>query len=52
MSDLQIYIAMGLPTLTIVIALVANLVQISGVRDGIRELRSDVKALTGGVTRS
>jgi hypothetical protein len=49
MNNIQLYIAIGLPTLTILTALVINLVQISGIRDDIREIRSDVKILTGKV---
>ncbi len=52
MTNVQIYIAIGLPTLTIVVALAANLVQISGLRDAIREVRSEVKALAARITES
>jgi hypothetical protein len=52
MSNLQIYMVVGLPTLTIVIALAANLVLVSGLRNGIREIRSEVKALTTRITES
>jgi hypothetical protein len=47
MSTLQLYIAVGLPTLAVLSSLVISLVQISGIREDIRELRGDMKMLTG-----
>ena len=63
MTNLQLYLAVGLPTFAIVASLIVSLVQISGirgeilgirgelagVRDDLREIRSDMKLLTGKV---
>jgi hypothetical protein len=71
MSNLQLYIAVGLPTIAVITSLVISLVQISairedmraqiggirddmhtqigGIREDIREIRSDIKLLTGKV---
>jgi hypothetical protein len=49
MTNTQLYLAIGLPMLAVVTSLVISLVQISGIREGIRELRSDMKLLTGKV---
>jgi hypothetical protein len=47
MNNQQLYLAIGLPCLTVVASLVISLFQISGVREDVRELRSDMKLLTG-----
>ena len=63
MTNLQLYLAVGLPTFAIVVSLIVSLVQISGirgeilgirgelsgVRDDLREIRGDMKLLTGKV---
>jgi hypothetical protein len=49
MSTLQLYIAVGLPTIAVVASLIVSLVQISAIREDIREIRSDIKLLTGKV---
>jgi hypothetical protein len=49
MTNTQLYLAIGLPMLAVVTSLVISLVQISGIREDIRELRSDMKLLTGKV---
>jgi hypothetical protein len=56
MTNLQLYLAVDLPTFAIVASLIVSLVQISGirgelsgVRDDLREIRGDVKLLTGKV---
>ncbi len=49
MTNTQLYLAIGLPMLAVVTSLVISLVQISGIREGIRELRSVMKLLTGKV---
>jgi hypothetical protein len=46
---LQLYIAVGLPTIAVLTSLVISLVQISAIREDIREIRSDIKLLTGKV---
>lgn len=49
MTDLQLYIAIGLPTIAVLASMTVSLVQISGIRDDIREIRTDIKLLTGKV---
>ena len=56
MNDTQLYFAIGVPTIAVLASLVASLLQISGVRDtlreirvDIREIRSDIKTLTSKV---
>jgi hypothetical protein len=49
MSDVQLYVAIGLPTFAIVTSLIISLFQISGVREDVREIRNDIKLLTGKV---
>lgn len=49
MNNTQLWIAVGLPIVAILTSLVISLVQISGIREDIRELRSDMKLLTGKV---
>jgi hypothetical protein len=60
MTDLQIYIAIGLPTIAVLASLTVSLVQISAIRDEMRtnmsairgemrEIRGDIKLLTGKV---
>ena len=56
MTNLQLYIAVGLPTLAVITSLIISIVQISGIRqemknihEDIRELRADMKLLTGKV---
>ena len=60
MTNLQLYLAVGLPIIAVLTALVVSLVQISGIRsdlreslreirEDIREIRADLKLLTGKV---
>jgi hypothetical protein len=49
MTNAQLYFAIGLPCFTIVTSLIVSMVQISGIREDIREIRSDIKILTGKV---
>jgi len=59
-TNLQLYIAIGLPTLAVLASLTVSLVQISAIREemrgnmlaireDMREIRSDIKLLTGKV---
>lgn len=48
-TNLQLYIAVGLPTIAVVSSLIISLVQISSIREDIREIRGDIKLLTGKV---
>jgi hypothetical protein len=60
MSNLQLYLAVGLPMVAVITSLVISLVQISAIRDDmraqlaairedIREIRCDIKLHTGRV---
>jgi hypothetical protein len=49
MTNAQLYFAIGLPCFTIVTSLIVSMVQISGIREDIREIRLDIKLLTGKV---
>jgi hypothetical protein len=56
MTNVQLYVAVGLPIIAVITSLVINMVQISGIREevktireDIREIRSDIKLLTGKV---
>ncbi len=49
MTNVQLYLAVGLPVLAIITSLIISLMQISGIREDIRELRGDMKLLTGKV---
>jgi hypothetical protein len=43
MTNTQLYFAIGLPCLTIIVSLILSLFQMSGVREDIREIRADIK---------
>jgi hypothetical protein len=49
MTDIQLYFAVGLPIIAVLTSLVINLFLMSGIRDDIREIRADLKLLTGKV---
>jgi hypothetical protein len=49
MTDLQLYVAIGLPVIAVLASLTVSLVQISAIREDIREVRSDIKLLTGKI---
>ena len=60
MTNVQLYIAIGLPLIAVLSSLAVSMFQISGVREemrtnlqaireDIREIRSDIKLLTGKV---
>jgi len=49
MTNQQLWVGVALPIVAVITALVISLFQISGVRDDIRELRGDMKLLTGKV---
>jgi hypothetical protein len=48
-GNLQLYIAIGLPTIAVLASLTVSLIQVSAIREDIREIRSDIKLLTGKV---
>jgi len=45
MTDTQLHLAIGLPCLTVMASLVISLFQISGMREGVREIRADLKSI-------
>ena len=49
MNNLQLYIAIGLPTVAVLSSLVISLFQISAVREDVREMRSDIKLIVGSL---
>jgi hypothetical protein len=63
MTNLQLYLSIGLPTFAVLASLIVSLVQISGIRSelaavrgdvhdlraDLREIRADIKLLTGKV---
>ena len=49
MTDLQLYIAVGLPTIAVLASLTVSLLQISGIREDIREIRGDIKLMTSKI---
>lgn len=49
MTNLQLLLAVGLPVIAILTSLVVSLVQISGIRDDMRELRREVNSKIDGM---
>ena len=49
MTNTQLYFAIGLPCFTIVTSLIVSLLQISGIREDIREVNRRIDLLTGKV---
>jgi len=47
MTNVQLYIAVGLPTVAVITSLVISLVQISDIRADVREIRNDLKIIVG-----
>jgi hypothetical protein len=48
-TNVQLYLAVGLPIIAVLASLTVSLLQVSGIREDIREIRSDIKILTGKV---
>jgi hypothetical protein len=48
-SSTQLYFAIGLPCFTILVALVINIISVFDIKSDIREIRGDLKLLTGKV---
>ncbi len=44
MNNTQLYFAIGLPCLTIIASLIVSLVQLSGLKEAVKETRDDMKA--------
>jgi hypothetical protein len=49
MTNTQIYLAIGLPCLTILVSLTVNLITLFDIKQDIREIRSNINLLTGKV---
>jgi hypothetical protein len=49
MPNAQLYFAIGLPCFTIVTSLIVSMLQISGIREDIREINRRIDLLTGKV---
>lgn len=49
MSNLQLYIAVGLPVIAVLTSLVISLVQISALRDEMRGIREDMRMQNSAV---
>jgi len=46
MSNLQLYIAIGLPTVAVLASMTVSLIQISAIREDIREIRNRLEVIT------
>ena len=44
MTDLQLYLAVGLPIIAVLTSLIISLVQISAIRDEIKSIREEMRA--------
>ena len=49
MTNQQLYLAIGLPTLAVITSLVISLIQIAGIRQDIREIRTATNTLASKV---
>jgi hypothetical protein len=49
LTSLQLCIAIGLPVIAVLSSMTVSLFQISGIREDIREIRSDIKIMTGKI---
>lgn len=45
MNDLQLYLAVGVPTIAVLASMTLSLVQISAIREDIREVRADMREI-------
>jgi hypothetical protein len=48
-NTLQLYLAVGLPTIAVLASLTVSLVQISGIREDMREMRRDLSSKIDGL---
>jgi hypothetical protein len=44
MTDTQLYLALGIPVLAIITSLIVSLVQVSGIREDMRQMRAEFHA--------
>lgn len=49
MTNAQPYFAIGLPCFTIVTSLIISLIQVSGVKDSIKEIRDDIRDIRSDI---
>jgi hypothetical protein len=49
LDNIHLYVAVSLPTLALITSLIVSMFQISGVREDIREIRTEMRLLTGKV---
>ena len=49
LTNIQLFIAVGLPVLAVLSSMTVSLFQLSGVREDIREIRSDIKIIIGKI---
>ncbi|HEX7359096.1 MAG TPA: hypothetical protein VF283_01255 [Bryobacteraceae bacterium] len=45
MSDTQLYFAIGIPCFTIIVSLIISIINVAGIRQEMREIRADVRAM-------
>jgi hypothetical protein len=48
-TNAQLCVAVGLPTVAVLASLLVSLVHVSGIRKDIREIRNDLEIITGKV---
>jgi hypothetical protein len=46
---MQLYVAIALPVIAVLTSLTVSLVQISAIREDLREIRSDIKLFSGKI---
>jgi hypothetical protein len=49
MTNLQLYLSVGLPVFAIVMALTVNLVQITGIKSDVNSLRGEINGVPGEI---
>jgi hypothetical protein len=49
MTDFQLYIAIGLPVVPVLASLTVSLVQISTIREDVREIRADMREIRSDI---
>ncbi len=47
MNNVRLYLAIGLPTIAVLASMTVSLVQISAIRDDIKEVRVDMRQIRG-----
>jgi hypothetical protein len=49
MTDLQLFLAVGLPAIAVLASMIVSLVQISGIREDMRGLRQELNTRVDGI---